>query len=40
MKVTFPRGTICVLRESQGEVLALAVPQHQYREWLGCFSVL
>ena len=35
-----PRGTICVLRESDWSTVALAVPQHSYREYSGCFSLL
>lgn len=35
-----PRGTVCVLRESAGSTVALAVPQHSYREYSGCFSLL
>lgn len=36
-----PRGTICVLRYSWGELEALAIaPQSSYAEWPGCFSML
>lgn len=34
------RGTVCVLREVQGQLVALAIPQNQYREWVGCFSII
>jgi hypothetical protein len=33
-------GTVCVLREVHGELVALAIPQNQYREWVGCFSII
>ena len=34
------RGTICVLRSIGGKLKALAIPQKDYREWIGCFSLL
>jgi hypothetical protein len=34
------KKTICVLRQCQGTYMALAIPQNQYKEWLGCFSLL
>jgi hypothetical protein len=34
------RGTICVLRSIAGKFKALAIPQKDYREWVGCFSLL
>ena len=34
------RGTICVLRSIGGKFKALSIPQKDYREWLGCFSLL
>ena len=36
----FPRGTICVLRSLGSILIPLAVPQGQYAEWEGCFSIL
>ena len=36
----FDKKTICVLRQCQGVYMALAIPQNQYKEWLGCFSLL
>lgn len=36
----FPRGTICVLREVGSITIPLAIPQSQYAEWAGCFSLL
>jgi hypothetical protein len=35
-----PRGTICVIRYIAGTPQALAVPNHHYREYVGCFSLL
>ena len=35
-----PRGTICVLRETEGFLVPLAIPQGEYAEWEGCFSIL
>lgn len=32
--------TVCVLRQCQDSYMALAIPQNQYKEWLGCFSLL
>lgn len=34
------RGTICVIRSVNGVLETLAIPQHQYKEWAGCFSVI
>ena len=37
----FNRGTICVERSVMGQPWWLAlVEQHQYKEWVGCFSIL
>ena len=36
----FPRGTICVLRSFGNLNIPLAIPQAQYAEWVGCFSLL
>lgn len=37
----WPRGTICVLRYSWGELEPLKIdPQTSYAEWPGCFSIL
>ena len=35
-----PRGTICVLRCVASTYTALAVPQHHFREYAGCFSII
>lgn len=35
----FKKGIICVERSVNGNVEWLAVPQHQYKEWAGCFSI-
>jgi hypothetical protein len=34
------RGTIFVLRQVAGTWVALAIPQHHYREYAGCFSLI
>lgn len=37
----FPRGTICVIRQSQGENQALKIFDEKcFKEWEGCFSIL
>jgi len=37
----YQRGTICVERSWMGHPWWLALEeQHQYEEWVGCFSIL
>lgn len=37
----FERGTVCVIRLFNGKPEALRIPQDsQYKEWVGCFSIL
>jgi len=39
--MTHQRGTICVERKVQGTTMWLAIQnQANYREWVGCFSIL